>query len=142
MRFERNLDEASERQLNAHLADCPDCQQFSGDLVDVDGILSCWTVPEPQAGFTNRLMVRLPQTSQRLWWWSQWQDALRPATAIAAILALCFGTVLALSMNGQGDLLAGGPEESDEAQYAEQFEPVPGDSLGALHLDFLEETEN
>ena len=139
--FERNLDEAGDRDLQAHLADCLDCQRFSAGLAEVDRILSRWTAPEPRPGFTHRLMARLPEVPQRWFWWREWQEALRPATAIAAVLALCFGAILALSMNGQGDLLVDSREESDEARYAEHFEPVPGDSLGALHLAFLEETE-
>jgi len=140
-RFDGEVDGAGERAAEAHLSRCPACQRFSADLPVCSQALDAVFAPEPRPGFTERVMARLSETSPKYPRLREWFEALRPAQAAAAAVALVCGVFLATLMNGDRPPRSA-QKDPGQTLYAESFDALPSDSAGARYLVLLEETGN
>ena len=141
-RFDGELDPARIRPVTDHVAGCAFCERFVGNLPHCSAAMDLTTLREPLAGFTAAAMARLPEGQARRFWFTNWLEALRPAPATAAGVALCCGVLLALSMNGGQRSGAGDGAEPVDALYAESFDALSGDSVAARYLAMIEEGDN
>ena len=140
-RFDGELDEPRELGVKEHLAVCPCCERFAGDLPRCAKALDLMTAPAPRAGFTARLIADLPNDRTKCVRLRDRLEALRLGPAAAAAVALFCGIVLALSMNGQQAAEVAGRMERAEAIYGESFDAVPGNSAAARYLALLQQSE-
>lgn len=86
------LDEAETRQVQAHLARCPDCRAFYTAMQELSGLLE----PEaPPAALHAGIMARFDQR-ERVLARQKRLGRLRPLFSLAAAAAILVGTVLTL----------------------------------------------
>ena len=140
--FDGELDQARGRPVEEHVAGCARCQRFAGNLPRCSQAMNLTTLRQLSAGFTAAVMARLPEGQAERFWFTNWLEALRPAPATAAGVALCCGVLLALSMNGEQRSAAGDAREPVDALYAESFDALSGDSVAARYLAMIEEGDN
>ena len=140
--FDGELDQARVRPVTEHVAGCARCQRFAGHLPRCSQAMNLTTLRAPLPGFTAAVMARLPEGQARRFWFTNWLEALRPAPATAAGVALCCGVLLALSMNGEQRSVAAAGAESVDALFAESFDALSADSVAARYLAMIEEAEN
>lgn len=141
-RFDGEFDQARIRPVTEHVAGCAFCQRFAGNLPRCSQAMNLTTLREPSPGFTAAVMARLPEGQARPFRFTNWLEALRPAPAAAAALALCCGVLLALSMNGEQRSAAGDAREPVDALYAESFDALSADSVAARYLAMIEEGDS
>ncbi|MFO7903906.1 MAG: zf-HC2 domain-containing protein [Pirellulaceae bacterium] len=132
------LDEARERAMKAHLSECFTCQSFAADLPRCAAALDRLTAPDVRPGFTARMVARIPESNRVRMWWRDWFDALQPIPVALGALALCFGVLLAILMNGQDDPTDSEPVTPGQSVYAECFDPLPDESVGARYVALVE----
>lgn len=133
------LDEGRERAVKAHLAECRTCQCFAADLTRCVAALDRLTVPDICPGFTARMVARIPESKRVRMWWRGWLDVPQPVPAGLGALALCCGVLLAILMNGQNDPSAFERQKSGQSLYAECFDPLPDESVGARYVALVRE---
>lgn len=141
-RFDGELDPARIRSVTEHVAACAFCERFAGNLPHCSAAMNLTTLREPLPGFTAAVMARLPEGQARRFWFTNWLEALRPAPATAAGVALCCGVLLALSMNAEPRSEAADGAESVDALFADSFDALSADSVAARYLAMIEEGEN
>lgn len=91
-RHDGELSAARVAAVEQRLADDTAAVRFVAEMTALDQALAAVDAPEPRAGFTDRLMARLPEQGSRL---SRGVDRLRLATrVVAAAAALSLGMVL------------------------------------------------
>jgi len=140
-RFDQEVEGTGDRALEAHLNRCSACQRFAANLPVCSQALDAVFAPEPRLGFAERVMARLPETPAKYPRLREWFDALRPAPALAAGVALACGIFLATSMNGEQPQRVA-KEDPGQTLYAESFAALPSDSTGARCLVLLQEAGN
>ncbi len=138
-RFDGEPDTKRTADLVKHLAGCEPCRQFSDSLASNEQALALLTVSEPGADFTDRVLTRLSKAEPRTTGVTSWIHAIRPARAAAAVVGLCSGAVLALSMNGDTPPKLDDRAEPADAVIVQSFEAIPGDSAEARYLVLLQE---
>ena len=138
-RFDGELDTKRLADLEQHLTGCHPCRQFSERLACSEQALELLTVSEPSADFTDRVLARLPEAEPRTTGVTSWIHAIRPARAAAAVVGLCSGAVLALSMNGDTPPHLDDRQNPADAVLLQSFEAIPGDSAEARYLVLLQE---
>lgn len=138
-RFDGQPDTSRSADLAEHLAGCESCRQFSDRLLSSGEALELLTVSEPSADFTDRVLARLPEAEPRTTGVTSWIHAIRPARAAAALVGLCSGAVLALSMNGDTPPQADDRQNPADAVLVQSFESIPEDSAEARYLALLQE---
>lgn len=138
-RFDGELDTKRSADLAQHLAGCEPCRQFSDRLASNEKALALVTVSEPGADFTDRVLTRLSKAEPPTTGVASWIHAIRPARAAAAVVGLCSGAVLALSMNGDTPPQLDDRPDPADAVLVQSFEAIPGDSAEARYLVLLQE---
>ena len=101
--------------------------------------LELLTVSEPSADFTDHVLTRLSKAEPRTTGVTSWIHAIRPARAAAAVVGLCSGAVLALSMNGDTPPQLDDRQKPTDTVLMQSFEGIPGDSAEARYLTLLQE---
>ncbi len=138
-RLDGELDTNRSADLAQHVAGCDPCRQFSDRLSSSGQALELLTVSDPSADFTDRVLARLPEVEPRTTGVTSWIHAIRPARAAAAVVGLCSGAVLALSMNGDTPPQSDDRQNPADAVLVQSFEAIPGDSAEARYLVLLQE---
>ncbi|GAB4543927.1 MAG: hypothetical protein Kow0063_37490 [Anaerolineae bacterium] len=90
--LDQQLAEGEVRQVEAHIAACPDCRAALDELRRLDRLLSAAPTLSPVPGFTKRFQARLAARRQRR---RTWAGLLVLATAT---LALSLGTAAFLAI--------------------------------------------
>lgn len=138
-KFDGEPDTKRSADLAQHLVGCEPCRRFSDRLIRSEPALALLTVSEPSADFTDRVLNRISKAEPQATGVTSWIHAIRPARAAAAVVGLCSGAVLGLSMNGDAPA-----QPDDQAQPADtilvrSFEFIPSDSAEARYLALLQE---
>jgi predicted anti-sigma-YlaC factor YlaD len=108
-------DVTKDAALAEHLGGCPGCRDFAQKWTLLRGALGpAATTPEPDAGFSARVMARLPQPSEMLGW-----AALRALPA-AVLLALVLAGLGAAEVPPPVSLLVDEPSSSQLLAWSVQ----------------------
>jgi hypothetical protein len=82
------IDSASKREFQKHLATCVDCRDELAELGDTRAQIATWTPPDAELGFR---IVREAESPKRRWF--QWSPAW--GLAAAAVVLLAIGAAIA-----------------------------------------------
>ncbi len=86
--------------LEGHLAGCPDCRAFLADVAGFTADLDGLAAPEPQWGFSDRILARFPREGVEVGVSRTWLESLRPAPVGLGAVAFSFGVLLTVMVGG------------------------------------------
>lgn len=132
---ERTLPETRRREVESHLAACPDCQRLVRAFGSVWDGLSSPRPGKPSVSVWPALARSLDEQggtpSRRAGFIPGLAGWLRPVSAVLLILA---GLFLGFHLGGGPDRQGWNAQEMYVGVYLEDFTEVPPDSLAALYL--------
>lgn len=148
-RLDGLLTEEEERELDEHLASCPDCRRARREMDTVHRMLLAAS-PLPPEGLEDRILDELPDQPRRR---SPWMKKAAPLAAAAVFLLAVVGitkTVANFHSNVNQDVVqaesAQAAEENEEASDSAKTEGAKEDkddkdSVGAFGKDTEEDAE-
>ena len=148
-RLDGLLTEEEERELDAHLASCPDCRRARREMDTVHRMLLAAS-PLPPEGLEDRILDDLPNQPRRR---SPWMKKAAPLAAAAVFLLAVVGITKTVanfhSSVNQDVVQAESVTEAEESEAASDSAKTEGarddkedkDSVGAFGKEKEEETE-
>ncbi len=134
-------------RVAAHLADCPDCTAYLGDLAAIGNVLRSAPVGEPSVRLRARLVDATPRVRQMRWTrWRWWLPRVAAAAAGFVVYVSLYG--LAVAPAAEAIALAADDYQIEQALHesalalagqglAARPSPLFGDSPEATLLDRL-----
>jgi len=128
--LDKELSEAAEVKLVAHLERCEACRREWRRLKALDAALDALTAPVP-LGLAEKVAAKLERPPRRQWWQSL-------AMAACLVLGIALGGAMAQNFYG----IAGVSETGAEVAGLEVFGDFPRGSLGALVASYQPDEGN
>jgi anti-sigma factor RsiW len=127
------------RELELHLADCPECQQERKQLLALKALAEAYPVVEPDANLVARARLRLDEAldalppkrwHERLGQWMRNNFASLQAAPVAACLLL----VDKLKAASENFVMVDGPDAGKEFIQGRIYDTVPSEYLGKFDV--------